>query len=214
MSLLPHDASFEERVQDCFTAFRGRGVMLSALDVELLSRWAEHRVPFEVVARGLRKAASRLEYDARPDEGLRSLSACRRDVEKEIEAWLRASAGQTQAPAAAPTPADPWEVQRHKKLVATLKKLAKQHVEITAEATRLVVVLAPVPDAAAAERQEAVVVGRLVRALPVSQRRPLLRDARRLVQNADPISAAARRESLRFFRAMLLGRLLDVPAFF
>ena len=51
MSLLPHDASFHERVADLFTAFRGRGVSLSALDVELVDVWAKSGAPFEVVAR-------------------------------------------------------------------------------------------------------------------------------------------------------------------
>lgn len=40
MSLLPESASFEELVQDYFLAVRGAGLMLSALDTELLTTWA------------------------------------------------------------------------------------------------------------------------------------------------------------------------------
>ena len=57
MSYLPEGASFEELVQDYFVAFRGSGLMLSPLDGELASTWAQVGVPFEVVARGIRRAA-------------------------------------------------------------------------------------------------------------------------------------------------------------
>ncbi len=59
MSLLPDGASLEEWVQDCFLAYRGSGVTLSALDAEILSRWAHSGAPFEVIARGIRRAARR-----------------------------------------------------------------------------------------------------------------------------------------------------------
>src|SRR5689334_3401938 len=86
MSLLPESASFEEMVQDCFLAHRGAGLMLSPLDVELVMAWGDDGVPFEVVARGIRKAAEKALWDARPGEpALRSLRACRRDVEAEIK---------------------------------------------------------------------------------------------------------------------------------
>ena len=41
MSLLPDSATFHERVQDCFVAYRGHGVSLSAVDLEILDAWAE-----------------------------------------------------------------------------------------------------------------------------------------------------------------------------
>jgi hypothetical protein len=41
MSLLPDDATFHERVQDLFTAYRGRGVSLSSDDVDLVQQWAD-----------------------------------------------------------------------------------------------------------------------------------------------------------------------------
>ena len=82
MSLLPATASFEELVQDCFLSHRGAGLMLSALDAELVGLWAREEVPFEVVARGIRRAAEKALWDARPGEPvLRSLRACKREVE-------------------------------------------------------------------------------------------------------------------------------------
>ncbi|MBL9038439.1 MAG: hypothetical protein JNG84_07995, partial [Archangium sp.] len=65
MSLLPDSASFHERVQDCFVAYRGRGVSLSPADYDLVEAWAATEVPFEVVARGIRKAAEAALWDAR-----------------------------------------------------------------------------------------------------------------------------------------------------
>jgi hypothetical protein len=94
VSLLPPDASFEELVQDCFVAFRGSGLALSAVDAELLRRWAELGVPFEVVARGIRRRAERALWDAMPNEPLlRSLHACRATVEREIRRYLTRVAG-------------------------------------------------------------------------------------------------------------------------
>src|SRR4051812_25143252 len=94
MSLLPHDASFHERVADLFAAFRGRGVALSALDVEIVDSWAKTGAPFEIVARGIRKAAEDALFDA-PDNarGLHSLNACIRAVEIELKKFAEATVG-------------------------------------------------------------------------------------------------------------------------
>ena len=95
MSLLPESASFEELVQDYFLAVRGAGLMLSALDTELVPAWAREGVPFEVVARGISRSAEKALWDARPGEPvLRSLRACRRQVETEIRKYRDLSAGQ------------------------------------------------------------------------------------------------------------------------
>src|SRR5215217_7321300 len=94
MSLLPEGASFEELVQDYFLAVRGAGLMLSPLDAQLLSAWADAKVPFEVVARGIARSAEKALFDARPGEPvLRSLRACRRQVDAEIKRYLSRTAG-------------------------------------------------------------------------------------------------------------------------
>jgi hypothetical protein len=96
VSLLPPDATFEELVQDCFVALRGCGLALSAVDAELVRSWAELGVPFEVVARGIRRRAERALWDAKPNEPLlRSLHACRAAVEREIRHYLARVAGGT-----------------------------------------------------------------------------------------------------------------------
>src|SRR5688572_4205791 len=124
MSLLPPDATFHERIQDLFAAFRGRGVSLSALDVELLEEWAKTGAPFEVVARGIRRTAERALFDAPEDDrGLRSLVACRRPVDAELKKYVSASAGAT----AKPRRRQPLElhVKRFRRLKGSLKKAAK-----------------------------------------------------------------------------------------
>ncbi len=206
MSLLPDTASFHERVQDCFVAFRGRGVSLSAIDVELLDAWAEAGVPVEVVARGIRKASEAALWDAADgDTHLRSLRACRRHVDAEIRHYLRASAGRTGADEAK-ADAEPFEVTRHKKLVASLKKATKP--AVPAWVKRL-----PVPaDFLAGDRQEALAMTLLLRALPAERRHELLREARRLVENTQAVTAGARRESLRFHRAALVRHAWGIPS--
>ena len=211
MSLLPNSASFEERVQDCFTAYRGRGVELSALDVDLLDRWAQTGAPFEVVARGLRKAAEGADWDAPQNGGgLKSLRACRRQVDAEISKWSAQSEGQHTAALEDP---EPLHLTRHTRLKATLRKIARTLAGAAAAASKLEARL-PVPqDYAAAVRQEELAFAVLTRALSWNERRALLHQARRLVQNAQPVSAHAVRESRRFHRAAALKRLLDLPSF-
>lgn len=194
MSLLPDSATFHERVQDCFVAYRGHGVSLSAVDLEILDGWAELEVPFEVIARGLRKAAEAALWDAAEGEGrLRSLKGCRRDVESEISKYVARAAGKT----AAPTGQEPFHVTRHKKLIASIKKATKPN--LPAWLARL-----PVPeDFNGGDRQEQLALHLLLRALPFAKRKSLLREARMVVEKAQAMSAGTRRESLRFHRAAL-----------
>lgn len=205
MSLLPDSATFHERVQDCFVAYRGHGVSLSAVDLEILDGWAEAEVPFEVIARGLRKAAEAALWDAAEGEGrLRSLKACRRDVDQEISKYVRTSAGRTEAPSEKEP--EPFHVTRHKKLLAALKKATKPH--LPAWASRL-----PVPeDFTQSDRQEWLALNLLLRALPFPRRTSLLREARMVVEKAPSMSAATRRESLRFHRAALVRQAWAMPA--
>ena len=211
MSLLPDSASFEERVQDCFTAYRGRGVELSALDVDLLDVWAQTGAPFEVVARGLRKAAEGADWDA-PESGggLKSLRSCRRQVQAEISKWVAQTPGQHTA---AVEESEPLHLARHKKLKATLRKIARTIEAVAAAASKLEETLKPPADFGAAVRQEELAFAVLTRALGWNARQALLHQARRLVQNAQPVSPHAVRESRRFHRAAALKRLLDLPSF-
>src|SRR4051812_19387680 len=95
MSLLPEGASYEEMVAELFLAVTGRGLMISALDGELVSEWAVRGVPVEAVARGIRRTAEKQDYDRRPGEPLlRSLRVCRREVEAEFKRHQRTSAGE------------------------------------------------------------------------------------------------------------------------
>ncbi|GMU62358.1 MAG: hypothetical protein AMXMBFR34_41210 [Myxococcaceae bacterium] len=212
MSLLPDSASFHERVQDCFVAHRGRGVALSAKDVELLDEWADAQVPLEVIARGIRKAAEAALWDSPDGEGLlRSLSACRRQVNAEIAKYLKLSAGKTEAPGAADEV--PFHLQRHQKLKAALKKIGKAHEALSPAVKGLLQVLSAPSDFDAANRQEELALAVLTRAIPYEERRVLLREATRLVEKAGTASKRARRESLRFHRAALIRHRLGVPAF-
>lgn len=210
MSLLPADASFHERVQDLFAAFRGKGVSLSALDVELLEEWAKTGAPFEVVARGIRKAAEGALFDAAEDDrGLRSLVACRTKVQAELKKYVASSAGRGESAAKKDVP---LHVKRHRKLKSALKRTAKTLPAMKAAVDRLLALPAPESFDAAQAREDSAHAA-LLRALPFAQRLPLLQQAREFVQKSPPMSASARRESLRLHRAALLRRHLSLPAF-
>lgn len=208
-------------MQDCFLAYRGSGVMLSALDVELLAQWASLDLPFEVVARGIRRAAEAALFDARPGEpALRSLRACRKAVDAEIRKYLGRAAGRTSsAPVAAEPeisePTGPAHERRHEKLRATLRKIARGQPSLAPAIARLLegpVATPPSDLAEATTREEAVEVA-LLRALPFSERLSLLREARELTEKALLTSAWARQRSRRFHRSALLRRRLSLPSF-
>jgi hypothetical protein len=213
MSLLPHDASFHERVADLFAAFRGRGVALSALDVEVVESWAKTGAPFEVVARGIRKAAEGALFDAAQDDrGLRSLNACMRSVEAELTKYVEATAGRPEAetPKRAPVP---LHHKRHTQLKKALTKLSKSDARLFVVADRLKQALPRPNDFDEAQHHEDLVCMVLLHALPFTERLPLLQEARELVQKSPAMSARARRESRRLHRAALLRRAIDLPAF-
>jgi len=211
MSFLPQSASFEERVSDYFLAFRGSGLSLSPLDVELLSSWASSGAPFEVVARGIRRAAERAEWDRRPDEPtLRSLRACRREVDVELRRHAKLDAGRgenliQQAPRR--------ERNRElKKAQGLLEGLALRRPAVWQAASALLQTaerLDPALILSLSDREDRMVAC-LLRALPFEERLALLRNARDLVKAASPLSAWARRQSTRFHRSTLLRRHLGV----
>lgn len=195
MSLLPDIATLHERVQDCFVAYRGHGVSLSSVDLEILDDWAAAQVPFEVIARGLRRAAEALQWDAPEGEGHpRGLKSCSRQVRAEIAKYLRRSPGRSGEPATG----EPFHVTRHKKLLAAIRKATKPSVP------RWVDHLAMPSDFDGAERQEQLALGLLLRSLPFVKRTCLLHEARRLVEKGQSMSAVTKRESLRFHRAALV----------
>ncbi|HZN91119.1 MAG TPA: hypothetical protein VFB81_00385 [Myxococcales bacterium] len=203
MSYLPESASFEELVQDYFVAFRGRGLMLSPLDGELASAWAQVGVPFEVVARGIRRAAEGALRDARPGEsGLWTLRACRRAVEAEIKKFQDRSAG-------APDPAAKLQEDREKKRRAKLRRFTRDHPERAELLERA---------AARAERQppegrEEAVLLHALRLLPYPERVGLYREARVHCASQEALSARARRLARRFHVAVVVRRALCLPSF-
>ena len=214
MSLLPESASFEELVQDYFLAVRGAGLMLSALDTELLTTWAREGVPFEVVARGINRSAEKALWDTRPGEPvLRSLRACRRQVDAEIKKYRELATG-----AGAPEPharrkrARSWEETRHARLCAALDDLAGREESLAARVRHLrVTVLAHVPEEPAAmDAQEGLAFLLLLRALPFLERRAVWREAHKAGAEQQVMSARARRVSRRFRVLAAVRRRLGV----
>ncbi|HYH99844.1 hypothetical protein [Hyalangium sp.] len=211
MSLLPEGASFEELVQDYFLAVRGAGLMLSALDSELLTSWAREGVPFEVVARGITRSAEKALWDTRPGEPvLRSLRSCQRQVEAEIKKYRERSTGAGEAPKR--RRALTWEEMRNARLRASLERLAERRPELTPRVGQLLEeVLARVPaEPAELDVQEARVFLFLLRALPFSERRQLWREACGVGAEAQGMSTRSRRVARRFRLLALVRRSLEM----
>ena len=211
MSLLPEGASFEERVQECFLAFKGAGVMISALDAELVSEWAAQAVPFEVVARGIRRAAEQALWDARQGEpALRSLRACRKQVNVEIRKYLDRAVGGGEGGG---PERESLEMSRHKKMRAALRKLGRENPAMADPVKRLLegaLAEAPADLDEAARREEAILLS-LARSLPFAERVALGREAASLAEGG--VSARARKMSRRFHRGALVRKKVGLPSF-
>lgn len=210
MSLLPDSATFHERVQDLFSAYRGKGLALSAIDVELVDRWAALAVPFEVVAQGLRKAAEAALYDAAADEKLASLAACRRTIDAEISRYQKRTAGRREDLTAAGAEAEPLATTMHKKLKGALRRAAKLQPGLAPAVETLLSRLPTPADFDASVRQEELAFAALLRALPFPARLAVLRRVGAVLREAPSLSAAARREAARFHRTVLCKRALGL----
>jgi hypothetical protein len=213
MSLLPESASFEELVQDYFLAMRGSGLMLSALDAELLTSWAEQGVPFEVVARGIARSAEKALWDARPGEPvLRSLRACRKQVEAEIKKHRERTAGAGTGSSRRTVRTRTWEELRHAQLQASLERLAEREPVLAPRIHQLLeVVLHEVPtEFARIEALETLVGLVLLRALAFSERLELWRMARGDDTDQQYMSFRARRLARRFRLLTVVRRRLGL----
>lgn len=213
MSLLPESASFAELVQDYFLAMRGSGLMLSGLDAELLTSWADQGVPFEVVARGIARSAEKAMWDARPGEPvLRSLRACRRQVEAEIKKYRERTAGAGSEGGRRTTRTRSWEELRHAQLQASLERLAEREPGLAPKLHRLMErVLHEVPtEFARMEAQESLVGLVLLRALPFLERLALWRTARGEETDQQYMSSRARRLARRFRLLVAVRRRLGL----
>ncbi len=213
MSLLPDGASLEELVEDCFLAYRGSGVSLSALDAELLSHWAQSGAPFQAIALGIRRAAEKAAWHARPGEAaLRSLRACRREVEVEIRRHLWRSTGAT-GKRRSPRPVRLSIGQA--KLESELERLAFERPGLgpAFESLRSALEQRRLGIEEAAARLD-VAEARLLRALPFAERLALLREARAgRVALTEQASTRARILSRRFQRGVALRKKLGLPPF-
>ncbi|HZH15512.1 MAG TPA: hypothetical protein VE057_14270 [Archangium sp.] len=213
MSLLPESASFEELVQDYFLAMRGSGLMLSALDVELLTSWAEQGVPFEVVARGIARSAEKALWDARPGEPvLRSLRACRKQVEAEFKKHRERTAGAGSENTRRTARTRSWEELRHGQLQASLERLAEREPALAPRVHRVLeAVLHEVPtEFARMETLETLVGLMLLRALPFPERLQLWRTARGEDTDQQYMSFRARRLARRFRLLAVVRRRLGL----
>jgi hypothetical protein len=195
VSLLPPEATFAEVVQEAFLRLRGKGLMLGALDNELLRLWAETGVPAEVVIRGLERAAERTRWDARRGQsGPRSLRACRPEVEAEIGGWQARVAG---AGARARETAGQLE--------ADLRALAlaqPRFAQVVDELWAAGVLTRANP--------RETVMAALVRKMPFPQRLALLRAARQ--QMVEEVSPHERSIAHRRIRAALVARALGLQS--
>jgi hypothetical protein len=183
MSLLPPEATFAEVVQEAFLRLRGKGLMLGALDAELLQAWANTGVPSDVVIRGLERAATRTLWDARPGEpGPRSLRACRPEVEAEIATWRARVVG-----AGAPAREEAGQLGENLRALAVANPRFAKVVERLWAAGVL----------ARANPRDAVVAA-LLREMPFQERLTLLRAERRqMVEEASPCARSILRRRLR-----------------
>jgi len=216
MGLLPREASFAEEVADFFLAFRGAGVSLSPLDAELLLAWHQAGVPYDVVCRGIRRAAEKRAHHLAPGEPLlRTLRSCAKAVDDERKRAMGLRAGRaTRSSEPAKAPDDPLARAR-----AALRKAIREGTAPVRRSATQVLPLARDPEvdparafARVARIDEALALCYL-RALPFSQRLALLRAARApLAAALSRMSPRARRAALRAHRVLHARTHGELPA--
>ena len=97
--LSPDALNYQAVVAEYFLGLRGRGLMLSPLDQELVAEWERRGLPVAVVCRGLRAGLEELVEQRAPGATLpRSLRALRFAVEVEWKAYQRQRVGDSPAP--------------------------------------------------------------------------------------------------------------------
>lgn len=186
--------------------------MLSPLDAQLVLSWAELGVPFEVVARGIRRAAERALWDA-PAQGpsLRSLRACKRQVDAEIKKYAARAVGEgTQGEAG-----EDLVLERHKRMCAAIRKAAREHSALMGPSERLLETLLsdPPEGLVGANRREEAALLLLLRGLPFELRLGLLREARQRRGDQAGMSARARKLSARFHTLAVMRKAFSLPSF-
>ncbi len=75
-------------ITDAFLAASGRGLMLSARDIELVRGWARAGVPADIVVQGIRDA-----FDPAPARRVRGLAYVAPAVDRAVKAWRARGVG-------------------------------------------------------------------------------------------------------------------------
>ncbi|MCL2625226.1 MAG: hypothetical protein FWD46_00195 [Cystobacterineae bacterium] len=207
MSQLPKNASFHEQVQALFCFLRGHGAALSPLDAELLELWASTQVPFEVVARGMRRCFESRLTGLKQDEtlSLPSLRTCRRHVESEIARYLRIHTQPVPSTHTETTDenAEAYAQTRHQRLKKQLLSFAKKHPWAPKTTSRLLEHLGKPADIHQAMHQEILAIFVLAHALPQEEKKKLLEETRQLAKTREALSLEAAKEQWRFFLAFV-----------
>lgn len=223
--------------------FRGSGVSLSPLDHALLREWADLDVPFEVVARGLHKAAEQALWDARPgDEVLRSLRSCRKAVTGEIRRYRDRAVGraspsrnralqdatgpETRSPSLSRPDSPSATATSHDASASAETGYEDERRRRCVQTLRKFAVDHPLLQHLAEPlcawlsslpRDDAAfdvkLETALLRGLPYVQRRDILVEANAWVSQGFHTSHHARLRSWRFHRAAVLRRVLSLPSF-
>lgn len=104
--LAPGDLTYQLVVAEFFLGLRGKGLMLSPLDQELVADWERRGLPVAVVCRGLRLGMEEhLQRRAPGASAPRSLRALRFAVEDEWKAFTARAVGDAPAPPSSETAA-------------------------------------------------------------------------------------------------------------
>jgi len=205
MSQLPQNAGFHERVQALFCFLRGHGAALSPLDAELLELWALAQVPFEVVARGMRRCFESRLTGLQQDKtvSLPSLRTCRRHVESEMARFGRIHAQRASLETVDEATAESYAQTKHQRLKKQLRSFAKKHPWAHMPVAKLLRRFAKPIDIHQAMQQEMMAIFVLARALPMQEKKKLLEETLELAKTREAFSLEASKEQWRFFLAFV-----------
>ncbi len=88
--------NYFSEIESAFIRRRGRNLLLSPLDWELIETWQEREVPLHIVLRGIEKVFDGVDKQPARKRTIKSLTYCREEIEAQYAEWLESQIGKVQ----------------------------------------------------------------------------------------------------------------------
>ena len=85
--------NYFSEIESVFIRRRGRNLLLSPLDWELIETWQKRDVPLHIILRGIEKVFDAVDKQPARKKTIKSLTFCRDEIETQYAEWLESQIG-------------------------------------------------------------------------------------------------------------------------